>query len=245
MSLIYLISSLAIIILFTIAKKTNNKLNIIKTICINIVLFWCYNVVICYINHWINIKSNLETLSIENMIFIIPIVTYILKTKKVQKYEIYMRDIIFLITLVIVVIVITYLYYGIPIKIKYFMTDAANHYSYAKFFYQNSTLMVNGIRPAGYINGGILLKIFEPVVGIESLYKIFILFDVFIFMVQILLVYFAITAKIKNKLEYIIAVIISMICLCGYPLNNLLGGSTYLEISITFVLARNSNVTRY
>ena len=135
-------------VLFILLKKTEDKVNVIKTIIISIVLVLCYNIVICYINHWLNIKCNLLNLSIENLVISILLFLAILKSKQIQRYEkICKKDIIFIAIITIVVGILTYIYFGFPIKLKYFMTDAANHYSYARFFYENSELMSTGIKP--------------------------------------------------------------------------------------------------
>jgi len=148
MSLIYVTSMITLISLFMLLKKTENKVDFLKTIVINMVLVLCYNVVICYINHWLNIKCNLLNLSIENLIISILLFVSILRAKQVQKYErICKKDIIFIIIITIVIGILAYIYFGFPIKLKYFMTDAANHYSYARFFYENSELMSTGIKP--------------------------------------------------------------------------------------------------
>ena len=148
MSIIYVLSIIMLLVAFILLKKTEKRVNILKAILISIVLFLCYNVVIAYINDLVNVKSTLKILSIENLVASLIIFINILRNREIQKYErASLKDIIAIMIIAIAVSILGYLYFGYPIKLKYFMTDAANHYAYARFFYENSELLASGVKP--------------------------------------------------------------------------------------------------
>ena len=74
------------------------------------------------------------------------------------------KDIIFILLTLIVILPIAYKQYGNIDNIKYYTTDAREHYNVSKLFYQNDTLLINtdsyqGFMPFTYANEGIIYKI--------------------------------------------------------------------------------------
>ena len=66
MGIIYLISALLLIVSFMLIKKTDKVLDILSSLGITIVVFFSYNVLLCYILTFISIPNSLEVLSIIN-----------------------------------------------------------------------------------------------------------------------------------------------------------------------------------
>ena len=142
----------------------------------------------------------MQNLSICNSIVILIFLAILLKTKKIQKYNVKISDIIFSILLLIIVILIAYTEYGFPFKIKYKITDGSTHYYYAEQFYETSTLLYKGENneiyglydsdfrlPGAYINEGILFKVFDNII---SKVNLFVLFDLFILYLSGILFYY-------------------------------------------------------
>jgi len=165
--------------------------------------------------------------------------------KGFQKYKIDRKDGIVILLLFLVVGVITYKDMGFFQNIRYFSTDASIHYIAAKEFYQNDKMLnktentetVKEMMPMAYVNVGMLFKAFEPIVGQMNFYRIFLIFDVTVFLFSAILFYYIIKEKIENKWHIVFAIILSVIYLCGYPLNNLLSGFYYLGIGCLMVSA--------
>lgn len=130
-------------------------------------------------------------------------------------------------------------------NIRYYSTDASIHYIAAKEFYQNEQMLnktqntetFKQMMPMAYVNVGVLFKAFAPIIGEMNLYKIFLLFDIIIFCFSGILFYFIIKDKINTRWNTLIDIIITIIYLTGYPLNNLLNGFYYLGIGILFINA--------
>lgn len=248
MELLYVITILAVYILFMLIHKTEKKQNVIVWMAISAILVLCYNIFICVICTFINILCILQNLSICNVIAITLLLVILLKNKKVQKYYIKISDIIFGVLLLILVIFIAYKQYGYPTNIKYKTTDGSSHYFFATKFYENQTLLYKQITgtslgvanldfrlPGAYINEGILFRIFD---GIVSKINLFIIFDLAVLYMSGILVFYLLKAYAKeNKKLHILAAIFSIIYMLGYQLNSMQYGYVYLSLALDIILA--------
>ncbi len=87
MGIVYGISAVILIVVFILIKKTDKKLNIISFTSLSIVLMLCYNTVICYVLTFFKIPNTLTILSTINYIITAIIFWFIIKKKKIQKYQ--------------------------------------------------------------------------------------------------------------------------------------------------------------
>lgn len=246
MPIIYTIS---IIILFTLTillKKTEEKLEIVKAVTINLVLLLAYNTFVCYILNLINIPITLIILAIINFIIAIPIIISIIKNKKVQKYTISKTNIVVMILLIIVTTIIINTNFANLTKIRYISMDSKEHYKAAREFLEitnlfkkpaSNTTTGSGFMPGAYTNVGIIFKILNPYIGTVELYKAYIIFEAFVYLL-IGLVFYILLEKFCNKINAkIIAVIFTIIYILGYPLNAWVSGFHYLMLGILYVEA--------
>lgn len=236
-NIFYIISILIVGILFLIIKKQDKKIDIIPQICVVFLCVLAYQTLESILLSYINISINLNTLSIINLIFIILLAVGI-KRRGIQSFKIEKKDIIVTTILLIVVSLINYYNVGKIEDIRYYSTDASIHYIAAKEFYQNDQLLYKTegtesptqMMPVAYTNVGLIFKALEPIVGEMNFYKIFILFDITIFLFSAILFYFIIKDKITTKIHILIGLLVTIIYLVGYPLNNLLSGFYYLGV---------------
>ena len=244
MGLLYLITIILLIVAFLMLHKTDEKLNILQWIAISIVCLLCYNVLIVYILNTFNILSKLSTLSVINIFFLFIIFFNILKTKKIQKYYIRVRELISIILIILIVIAIALKYFGLPFDLKYIMTDAGIHYSAALNFYDKSDLLnhaedqffnFNTMMPGAYVNTGLLFKTFENMVDRINFYKIFIIFDIFLFSLSAIMMYAGLSKFTKSWSMYICAFVVALIYALGYPLNSMLFGFPYLSLGVIII----------
>ena len=234
MSIIYIISVILLYISFLFFKKSEEKLDLIKWIAIDLILLLSYNTFICYIFTTINIQIDLYTLTIINIIISIIINIFILKNKS-QKYYFNKKDIISIIIVLFITLFFAYLNFGFPHKIKYIMTDSGVHYHATNIFYQTDSLLSkfdDYMMPGAYSNAGIWMKVFSPYMDFVDLYRVFISFDIFMFFMTGVLMFIALKDIIKSNYDYIISTIITIIYMIGYPLNVLLFGYFYLQLGI-------------
>lgn len=244
MNIMYMIVTVLMIISVLLIRKTEKKLNLVLNVIIEIVLLLCYNMLVCYILNFMKIPINLFTLSIINLI--VAILVFIgIRKKGLQQYYIDKKDIIFIVIFLIIVGIIACINFKGIDNIRYFTTDAHIHYIAAREFYENNSLLNNTegtetgkqMMPLAYTNTGILFKVFEPFLGTVNLYKIFIICDLSIYLLNATLFYFIIKRYITQTWQYIIAGIVSIIYMIGYPLNSLICGFYYLSLCLMLINA--------
>lgn len=138
MSILYVISSLLVFTFTILIKKTQEKLEIVKTTIIALVINIAYNAFICYILNLINIPINLLNLSIINFIVSIILIFIIKKNGHIQKYNISKFHIIIVLIFIIITIGIIYInFHGLE-RIRYISMDAREHYKVAREFSENT-----------------------------------------------------------------------------------------------------------
>lgn len=212
-------------------------MDIIPMVIITILCIFVYQVLLCLAYTTIHIPITLEYLSIANSLFGIGLAMLIFK-RGVQSFAFSKRDGMITLVLILFISIIAYQDVGKITNIRYFSTDASIHYIGAREFYENDKMLHKTentetdkqMMPMAYVNVGILFKAFAPVISEINLYKIFLLVDITIFCFSGILFYFILKNRIKQKSHQIIAVMMTMLYLMGYPLNNLLSGFYYLGI---------------
>lgn len=247
MSIIYILTIVAIITLNMLLYKKEKRLNFISWLIISIGLLINYNICICVILSFLRIKSTLITLSVMNIVITFLLGIKIKKDEKIQKYNIFKFDIIAVVIMFIIVIVVAIMQYGIPMNIKNLITDAATHYRGADEFYNYSKLLFEensdiigffnekSLMPGAYINTGIVFKIFSPIIEETYFCKLFIIFDVSMCLLAGLLMY-ALLSNNKEGERNVIPLIFSLIYMLGYPLNSVLFGFSYLQVGLNAII---------
>ena len=253
-NIFYIISILTVGILFLIIKRQNKKIDLIPQICIMFLCVLAYQTLECIILSYINISISLNILSIINLIAIF-LLTIVIKKKGIQSFKIEKKDFLAIIILLVLVSTISYYDVGKIEDIRYYSTDASIHYIAAKEFYQNDKLLyktegtetAGQMMPIAYTNVGLIFKTLEPIIGEMNFYRAFILFDIIIFLASAILFYFIIKNKMNTKIDFLIGIVVTIIYMLGYPLNNLLSGFYYLGIGclaingILYVLKQKEN----
>lgn len=232
MEIIYTIISLILFVSVILIKKTDKKQNISFWIPLTVAVFLAFNLFCGLILLVLKLKITLITLSIINLILSAVIIWKICKDKQIQKYYIKIKDIVFLALLLIVVCTIGYKQYGLPFSVKYQTTDPAVHYSVAKEIYDNKSLQWNCSMPGASLNTAILFDVFDFIVPESDFYCLFIIFDLSILYLISAMFYIGITNKEKSIMKSIIAFIFTVLFICGYPLNSVLFGFSYLTVGI-------------
>lgn len=248
MNLIYVLTILIILILHILIYKKEEKQNLLKWIGISITILLCYNVFICLIMSFINIRSTLINLSIINVIIIFLLGVKIYKDKKIQKYEIKKMDILTCVLMLIITVIMVINQYGIPINVKNGITDATVHYFVADEFYNNSILLYHGnndvfnlwkvdfFMPGAYINTGILFKIFSGIISETYFCQLFFIFDISMWYLSGILMYILLSKNKNQENKKILPLIFSVIYMLGYPLNSLLSGFSYLSVALNIII---------
>ncbi len=244
--MLYCISSILLFLLVMFVPKTKEKINIIKTLVIFFIGVLAYHTLVCYCFTFVNIPITLTSLSIINFILSIIIIGYIIKKKQIQKYYINKKDILVTIIILFVVFLMSAVNFRLFTRIRYLSMDGMQHYKAASEFSENTALFYKAKEnsttatshmPMGYVNVGILFKILKPWLGSISLYKIYILWETWIYFLVGMIGYFCIKNKLKRTNEWLIGILFLIFYLIGYPLNALISGFHYLVIGILYFMA--------
>ena len=250
MEYLYILSNIFLIVTAILVKKKDDKINFLSTFIIIITLYLCYNSVTAYLLNTINIPINLVSMFIVNMAIsiLIWIIQWIkIKNIEVQKYYIKKKDIVVWIMLLIINVPILYKEFGLFDNFRFISTDATMHAIAAMRFSESHELLsqVDGIQAinptfliGGYVNLGMLFQTFSPIIGEFQIYRLYIIFDVSIYLLTGLLFYHLLEKYVnKSKSKEIIAIILTLIYMLGYPLNSLITGFHYFAIGILQLLA--------
>lgn len=244
MPIIYGVSIIILFTLIILLKKTEEKLEIIKAVTINFVLLFAYNTFVCYILNLINIPITLIILSVINFAISIPLIISIIKTKKIQEYTVSKTNIAVMILFIIITTIIININFGNLTKIRYVSMDSREHYKAGREFSEITNLFKktgpnitthSGFMPGAYTNVGIIFKILNPYIGTVELYKAYIIFEAFVYLLIGIVFYMLLEKYCKSINTKIIAIIFGIIYVLGYPLNAWVSGFHYLMLGILYV----------
>ena len=248
MNIIYIITSIVLILSYLLMKKEDKKYNIIHSIIISAIIFLTYNIFISTIMFFTYIKSTLLNLSILNIVFSIYPIHTIRKNKEIQKYYLNKIDLIAVIIILVSTITIAILNYGTNIAVKHAVTDAATHYFAADDFYRYSTLFSREssdvtkwidspyLMTGAYVNTGIFLKLFKGIISETFFCKLYFIFDISIWVLSGLLMYTALSIESKSKRHQILALVMTFFYIFAYQLNSLFAGFSYLGVGLDIII---------
>lgn len=250
--IIFIISIIILDIGFILVKKVENKINILSSIGVTIVINMCLNAFLCYILTFFNILNKLYLLATINIILAVILFVLIFKKKEnnkfnLQLYTINKIDIFCSAVILFVTLGVSYLNFDFPFNIKYESGDPSTHYLTSVKFMQEEELLSNSYDEAfksfktrkfmSYVNSGLIMKCFEGKFDIIDNYIIFIYFGIFILFLTGYLLYFSLIRFSKNEKTKLLALLVAILCILGYPLNSLLFGFEYMSLSFTVILA--------
>lgn len=248
MNIIYILTSLILIISYLLLNKSEKKENLIHSVIISVILFLTYNIFITQLMFFVHLKSTLLNLAIVNIAFSAIFISKEIKTKNIQKYYINKLDIIAVIIILIASISIVIMNYGTNIAIKHAVTDAATHYFASDDFYRYSTLFSREssdtikwlncpyLMTGAYVNTGIFLKLFKGIIDEAFFCKLYFIFDIFIWILSGVLMYTALSINHKNKKHQILALVFTFFYILAYQLNSLFAGFSYLGIGLDIII---------
>lgn len=242
MGYLYIFSIVFLILGFIFLRKSNNKINLIKWICITIVSLYAYNITICMLLGILHIKQEIWLLSCINFILGIIFWQRIIRKKECQKYKCSKFDII-AITVILAFFVIMfikdlYIYKG---DVTHYIVDSAIHYRAAKHYSDNLQLFVftedktffdfNIMQTGAYINDGIFMNIMKSITGLEEIYS-YQLFEVLTLFAGGLAIYAFFADRIKTVRGLIGTLMLFGLYMYGYPYNSWIYGFSYLSVGI-------------
>ena len=244
MGILYLISTIILLVSFILIKKTEHKIDIFSFVCTSTVLLFCYNTFVCYILTFFTIPIKLWILAIINLFFAILLSIPSIIKKEVQKYIFHKIDILYVVLIIIALLVVLYINFGFPFDVNYMSADSSLHYLTSVKFAESDALLPgieeedivygsqNTRKPVSYVNSGLLMKCFLRKLDIIECYKIFVGFGIFTFILIGITIYSALKKFARNREHIFWAFLVALICSLGYPLNSFLFGFEYLTMGL-------------
>lgn len=244
-SLFYVLSNIFLIISFLMLKKTPEKQNLIKWLIISFGLLFCYNSCIVFILSFIGILAYLLILTMINIFISFFMFFFIFKNKSYQTYFFLKKDIIVIIIFIIITFLLAFFRFGFPFNIVYETCDPGTHFWTSKDFSEH-LLLLNKVTDetivnfetrqfASYVNLGLFFKVCSPFMDYFDFYQIYILFDILMLLLLALMFYILISS-LKKQTNIVILIIVTLLYILGYPLNNLIIGFFYLGHVITIIM---------
>jgi hypothetical protein len=233
-ALFYDFTALIFIVSLVLYRKTNEKQNLVFWIIISIVFLMTFQGCTAAILAIFKFKIYPLLISIINLLFSLIIMYNIFKSKKIQKYSISFRDIISVIIIVTITAYICLKNNTLNLFISYIEADPAVHFRVARNILE--TGKIDGMFYA-HLNNSLLLNGFSFLAKNSfSYYKIYILIDLFMYMLSGL-IFYALLSKIRNTFRNNILIYMSIVVyMLGYPLTNLLFGFNYLGVAVTLIV---------
>ena len=246
MGIVYILTTIILILSFLLVKKSEEKQNIIEWIILSIISYLGYNIAVCMIFGVIGIHTNLIFLSIINVIIFAFFAYRIFKKNEKQEFYLEKKNIIPVIFILLITVFVGIVQYKpADYSIATASVDGPMHYSAAIHFADDMIVLSKVDNKTGYnfltmqsgayINTGIQMKVFRSILGDQA--KDFITFKFFeieIFTLCALALFMCVAKKSDTIYKTIIAMAITGIYVFAYPYTSLLYGFSYLGVGIVF-----------
>lgn len=245
MGYLYICTLIFLGVAFISLKKSEEKLNLIKWICIFIAGLYAYNITVCMILGVLHITQNIWLLSLINIIVSLILLYKPIKKHEYQKYKCSKLDIVAILMICVFFGVMfvkdIYIWNG---DVSHWAVDSAIHYRAAKHYSENLNLFVfledktffnfNIMQTGAYINDGIFMNVINSITGLEKIY-IYQAFETLTMFVGSLALYAFFADRIQTKRGLIGSIILLGLYMYGYPYNSWMYGFSYLSVGIAMI----------
>lgn len=232
-SIVFIVFEIYFLIQLMLLKKNDSKLNFVKWIFVSIMIIMSYHAIIAGILSVINIRIGIFKIGVFVLIADVLLTIYNVKHEK-QKYYIEIYDILAIIVILSIVMICAINQFGINLKNLNFETsDPANHLRVAMDVAIYGKLNAMYFNP---LNNGLFIETFMPFMGkMISVYRLYILWEMFLLFLSGISVYMVSRNWIKNRSSKAISLIVIVFYMCAYPLNSMVFGFGYLSMGISVV----------
>ena len=246
MGIVYILTTIILILSFLFIKKSREKQNIIEWIILSIISYLGYNIAVCMTFGVIGIHTNLMFLSIINIIVSGFFAYLIFKKNKKQEFYLEKKNIIPVIFILLITVFVGIAQYKpADYSVATASVDGPMHYSAAIHFADDMIILSKidnktgynflTMQTGAYINTGIQMRVMRSILGENA--KDFITFKYFemeIFTLCALSLFMCACKKADTIYKTIIAMGITAIYVFAYPYTSLLYGFSYLGVGIVF-----------
>lgn len=234
-AIIYALSVTVDIALFFRIKKSEKRLPAVSFLFISIFIFFCYQTVVAALLSIFHITVSNLSISIVNWIVGL-VMYYLIKYRNyIQKYICDKKDCLAILVLVISVLIISGIQFGWHFNMYNYecLWDSSVHVQYARKMAQDHEL--NTLYFVA-LNMGLWLESLYAFDPFATGCTMFIWSDIITLFMSAVMFWNLVKNHICSKYLYIIGIIISIAYIYGYPLNNMVFGTSYLGVGNVCVL---------
>lgn len=234
MEIIFFVSCLVALFCVYKCKKHENPLNGFSWVFISFVILLCIQAMFAGIFTLIHIEVGVFSAAIVNVVLITSY--FILRYYKIIETQMYYYDYCDLIVLIAILFCVFWRFveqFGVRLNIQYITSDPSIHLRHAMDVL--NTGKVSGMYFASFINA-IFIEMLNPVLDGFIRYKAFVLMDGLMLFLSGALFWSVLAQNKRNKKREIIPeIILVLVYLMAYPLNNMVFGFVYLGMSVTLL----------
>jgi|AGTN01.3.fsa_nt_gi hypothetical protein len=228
----YLLTYLVLFFGFYRYKKSDIRLNGIPWLAITFFAIMCFNTLVAGVINIVSIPANILTLSFANLAAGGALWFVIIKAKQRQQYFFEAFDFIATGILIIAVAFVANAQFGTGINVNYETSDPSVHLRLAMDVF--NTGEVSGMYFTA-LNNALFFELLSPLTASFYYYKFFIVSDILMLFLSGLMFLAVIRRYLLKPFMKVVGVIVTLIYLYGYPLNNMIFGFEYLGVSVSII----------
>lgn len=213
-------------------KKSDNELNGVSWLLISFVAILCYGALGAGLINIVNIPVNIFSIGAIYFVTALLLLILIKKENVKQQYKWERYDFIWFGILTIIVFLLAGSYFGTELRLMYFNSDAAVHFKNAMAVVRREALDSMYFAP---LQTALIIEVFMPFVAEVNLYKVFILIDSAMLLLEIAFFMVVIRDFVKTKAMKVIALIVVIVYMLGYPLNSFLFSFYYWGMGVMLI----------
>ncbi|MDE7321728.1 MAG: hypothetical protein K2N73_03185 [Lachnospiraceae bacterium] len=242
-SFVYLLSIVLAVGGIFLVKKKPEPLNGVCYFFMSIVIFMCYQASAGFVLHLCGLGVSDITVGTANYLLAAGCLGGSIKKKTIQKYDFLISDLIVLIILAVAAVGAGIHQFGSSLMLPNYETvDYARHITFARAVAVNHEVTTDRCFMA--VNSGLIFEALEPFMKPYMDYRIFIFTDVFMLFLSGVMFWVLIRKYLSDRFLFLTGAAVTLFYMMGYPLNNMVCGTSYLGAGITvsvliFILADN------
>lgn len=234
LSILFIISFVICLIGVVLFPKCEGRINAIKATVMAIMTIFCYQSLIAFVYDKAGVFVNLQSTTVAMIIADVVLWGYIIWKRRVQRLFFRVSDILCLLVLAAVVIAISVHMFTPSLLIRYPNTDPANHFNFAMEVVKTGKL--DGIYFSAFVDA-MFIELLAPVIAEISYYKIFILADIFMHVLELWMFYVLVLTISEKKVVRILAPFITLLYFWGYPAYSYVtGGFVYWSNGVMILM---------
>ncbi|NLG11247.1 MAG: hypothetical protein GX562_06955 [Coriobacteriaceae bacterium] len=237
LALLFFLSALILVIAFILLPKTHRKQSLVLWVAVSLLLFECYLCFIGGIFSLMGIPVDLLSVTITSFLLAAVIIYLTFSSGHVQHYTLDLTDVCLTILVTAIVLSFGLLRFHYEGLITYATVDPAAHLTFANQITQSKSVIFGSYNMYfAQLSNSLFIQMLSPIFPGLYEFRSFEIKDLIGFWYSGLLFYSAIRYSLKTPPKHIVTVIISLVYLLGYPLNNHIYGFIYLGIAVNIII---------